>query len=357
MILITCSGEIGNTAYVNGNFKGAVGSPDLIRVIADAHKIHSGYLYAYLSSSIARTLIWQKTYGAVIPHIEAHHILDLPIPRFDPIQEQQIHHFIEQATELRVQANNEIRTARKLVEQEVGFLNYSKQHDHSFSVARAKLKFTPPYRIDSFYYSGYCAEAIKSLEGYSGDIVQATEVGFGFYNPPLFKRMFAKQGYPYMSGVDFYNLRPNTDRYLSPNQTNIDLYIVKKGMILMQNAGQRYGLITTPIMVTKDLEGVAVTSDVIRINHPDVIENGFICALFGSGFGRRLALRYSYGTSIPRLDVPEFSKIKIPWPKPQVRRSIGEMVVDAYKKLERANELEDHAQSIIEQSLNTEYTD
>jgi hypothetical protein len=119
----------------------------------------------------------------------------------------------------------------------------------------------------------------------------------------------------------------------------------------MQNAGQRYGLITTPLMVTQYLEEVAVTSDVIRVNHPDIIENGYICALFGSGFGRRLALRYSYGTSIPRLDVPEFSKVRIPWPAFDLRRSIGKMVVDAYRKYEQANDLEDQVQAILSQAL------
>lgn len=105
MILITCSGIIGNSAYVNSNFWGAVGSPDLIRILADSHKIKSGYLYAYLRSPLAKVLIQQRTYGAVVPHIEAHHIFDLPVPRLEGGQETLIHQLIEKASELQEKAN------------------------------------------------------------------------------------------------------------------------------------------------------------------------------------------------------------------------------------------------------------
>lgn len=105
MILITCSGTIGNCVYVNANFKGAVGSPDLIRIVANPEKIQSGYLYAWLSSPLARALIEQKTYGAVVPHIEAHHVVDLPVPRLEAATEQRLHELVEQMAQLRVQAN------------------------------------------------------------------------------------------------------------------------------------------------------------------------------------------------------------------------------------------------------------
>jgi len=350
-ILLSRSGTIGNLVYVRSDMDGLIGSDDIIRIVPNPQVILPGYLYAVVSSPVMVEIIKQKTYGAVIPHIESHHVVDLPIPRLEPAQEERIHHLIEQAAELRVEAQKAIHMARSLLEQEVSFCTYSKKHDHAYTVEATKLEFNPPYRLDSFYYSGYCAEALRALSNYSGEIVKAADVGYTFYNPPLFKRMFAQSGYPYMSGVDFYNIRPSTTRYLSSKQPDIELYIVRKGTVLMQNAGQRYGLITTPIMVMKYLEGVAVTSDVIRVNHPDLVENGYICALFGSEFGRRLALRYSYGTSIPRLDVQEFSKVKIPWPNYHLRRSIGEMVVGAYVKLEQANKLEDQAQEILESAL------
>ena len=154
-----------------------------------------------------------------------------------------------------------------------------------------------------------------------------------------------------MSGVEIYTLRPTTTRYLSRVQPEIEQYLVTEGMVLVQSAGQRYGLITTPVLVTRMLNGVAATSDIVRIKHPDIIENGYICTLLASDFGRRLALRYSYGTSIPRLNVPEFSKIKIPWPDDGVRREIGQLTKQAYQQRDEANALEDQAQALLVEAL------
>lgn len=349
--LISRSGTIGNTTYVRSDMDGLAGSEHIMRVVADTNKINPGYLYAFLSSNIGVSIIKQGTFGAVIDTIEPKYIASLPIPRLDPIQEEEIHRLIERAAELRVSASSAIQIARHLVEKEVGFSSFSKRHDHAFSVEEAKLDISSPFRLDSFYYSGYCAEALKTLGKYPGKIVRAKDMGYRIYNPPLFKRQFAESGYPYMSGVDFYNLRPKTDRFLSKNQPDVDLYLVRNGTVLVQSAGQRYGLITTPLMVTRVLDGVAITSDVVRIDHNDPVENGYICSLLGSGFGRRLALRYSYGTSIPRLDVPEFSNIRIPWPEDEVRRKIGQIVVDAYQQYDLANEMEDHAQKILAKTL------
>lgn len=351
MILVTCSGTIGNSVYVNENFKNAVGSPDLLRIVADSKQISPGYLYAFLSSSLGRALIEKQTYGAVVPHIEAHHIFNLPIPRLNAATEQHIHNLIEQASSLRVEANENLKWTKEAIHKEVGFVNPKKAYDHTFAIGVAKIDRAFSHRLDSFCHVGYVADALDTMKSYTGRIVSAPQVGFNIYNPPLFKRMFASDGYPYMSGVEIYTVRPTTNRYLSRLQPDVEQYLVSEGTVLIQSAGQRYGLITTPVFVTRILDGVAATSDIVRIFHKDVIENGYICALFASDFGRRLALRYSYGTSIPRLNVPEFSKIKIPWPKEETRHAIGQRTVTAYEKRDRANQLEDQAQTLLAEAL------
>jgi len=112
-ILLSRSGTIGNLVYVRADMEGLIGSDDIIRIVADPNRIPPGYLYAYLSSPLGRSLIEQKTYGAVIPHIEAHHVVDLPIPRLDAATEERIHGLIEQAAQLRAEANELIAKARQ----------------------------------------------------------------------------------------------------------------------------------------------------------------------------------------------------------------------------------------------------
>lgn len=72
-ILISRSGTIGNTVYTNTDFENKAASEHIIRVIPNG-KVSSGYLYAYLSSKYGYNLLTQGTYGAVIQHIEPHHI-------------------------------------------------------------------------------------------------------------------------------------------------------------------------------------------------------------------------------------------------------------------------------------------
>lgn len=349
--LVSCSGTIGNTVYVRSDMDGMTGSQHIMRVVPDEKVIRPGYLFTVLSSRIGYALLTQGTYGAVVQHIEPHHIADLPIPRLDAAIEERIHALVERAAALRVEANKRLLQARKMLEAEVGFANPRKSFDHAFAIGKAPIDISFGYRLDSFAYVGYTAEAVHTLRNYTRRVVSASEVGFEIYNPPLFKRMFADHGHPYMSGVEIYTLRPTTTRYLSRVQPEIEQYLVTKGMVLVQSAGQRYGLITTPVLVTRMLNGVAATSDIVRIKHPDVVENGYICALLASDFGRRLALRYSYGTSIPRLNVPEFSKVKIPWPDDKIRRGIGQATVEAYEQRDEANALEDQAQAALVEGL------
>ena len=56
-------------------------SEDVLRVVPDPDRILPGYLYAFLSSKFGKSLVVGGTYGAIIPHIEPHHIASLPVPR------------------------------------------------------------------------------------------------------------------------------------------------------------------------------------------------------------------------------------------------------------------------------------
>lgn len=100
-IVITCSGNIGNTVYITDYFNGAIGSPDLVRIVPDKQKILPGYLYAFLCSNIGQTLISQSTYGSVVQHIEAHHLYNMPIPILQKAEMQAINDSIMESLKLK----------------------------------------------------------------------------------------------------------------------------------------------------------------------------------------------------------------------------------------------------------------
>ena len=79
MILVTCSGTIGKTAFVPKHWDGWTMTHDIIRLVPANEEI-AGYFYAWLLSPYARELIDRFTYGAVVGHIEKEHMLRVRVP-------------------------------------------------------------------------------------------------------------------------------------------------------------------------------------------------------------------------------------------------------------------------------------
>lgn len=121
MMLISCSGTIGRMTYVRPDMDGVWSSQDVLKVVPDPACIPPGYLYAFLSSRYGVPLVVSGTYGAIIQHIEAEHIADLPVPRFDPEFECEIHRLIEESANLRSVASKKLSEALKQLEVEAGF--------------------------------------------------------------------------------------------------------------------------------------------------------------------------------------------------------------------------------------------
>jgi len=78
MILVTCSGTVGNVTLVPLHWDKWAMTHDIIRLIPHTEII--GYLYIWLQSIYAKTLIHAMAYGSVVPHIEIIHIEKIPVP-------------------------------------------------------------------------------------------------------------------------------------------------------------------------------------------------------------------------------------------------------------------------------------
>ncbi|SCL38806.1 type I restriction enzyme, S subunit [Micromonospora pallida] len=111
--LISCSGTIGRMTYVRPDMADIWSSQHIMKVRPHPEKIHPGYLNAFLQSRYGVPIITSAAYGAIIQHIEPHHIAGLPVPRFDAEVENQIHHLIEQAAELRASFQAGVREATR----------------------------------------------------------------------------------------------------------------------------------------------------------------------------------------------------------------------------------------------------
>ncbi len=118
MILITCSGTIGNTALVPEHWNNWVMTNDIIRLIPKEGI--KGYLSVWLASDYARKLMQSKAYGSVVSHIETENISSLPVPllRRKEIQ-QEINQLALTASELRTQAYHLEQEALNIMNKEI----------------------------------------------------------------------------------------------------------------------------------------------------------------------------------------------------------------------------------------------
>ncbi len=78
MILVTCSGTIGNIALVPKHWDNWAMTHDIIRVVPTDNM--GGFIYIWLQSEFASKLIKAHSYGSVVTHIEKEHLSSIPIP-------------------------------------------------------------------------------------------------------------------------------------------------------------------------------------------------------------------------------------------------------------------------------------
>ena len=346
--LITRSGTIGRMAYARSDIDGFACSEHVMRVVPNKERVFPGYIYAYLSSRFGVPLIVSGTYGSIIPSIEPHHIADLPVPRLGNVEER-AHEFIQQAADLRSEANHLLTEEIRNLEEEIGggAVEWTHRHQQSFSVGAVTFDSTA-WRLDAFHYVGYVGEAIEKSAVPLQEIRNYADV----LRPPIMKRIRVDEGgHEFLGGSDMLTLDQRSEDRISSRTRNIDLFIVKPGYVLFQCVGQRYGIFGRPVLANRNLIGKAVTEAVMRIIPHDIRDAGYISIFLATGFGQRLSMRYSAGTSIPVLQEEGARRILIYWPDAKKRHRISQVAERAWENRARATELEDEARLLVETAI------
>jgi type I restriction enzyme S subunit len=143
MMMISCSGTIGRMTYVRPDMDGVWSSQDVLKVVPDPERIPAGYLYAFMSSRYGVPLVVAGTYGAIIQHIEAEHIADLPVPRFGATFEQEVAQAVDAAAAERVAASQYRRAALGLFQSKIEW------SEHISFIASAPMASTLCGRMDA----------------------------------------------------------------------------------------------------------------------------------------------------------------------------------------------------------------
>jgi type I restriction enzyme S subunit len=350
--LITRSGTIGRMAYVRREMAGLACSEDVLRVVPDPERIAPGYLYAFLSSRYGVPLVVSGTYGAIIQHIEPEHIADLPVPRFDAQTEAAVAEKIDAAARARSEAVELLQEARNRLHLRLGLSAPTPVSLLAKPDVTSVSSDTFRDRGDGYYYSARNAESRRAFDASGGNraLGGVAEV----FIPGIFKRLYASDpqfGSPYITGGDVFELAPASDKFLMKRVAAEYGLLLKKGMIVVQEAGQLGGLIGRSVMVGSYLDGFSCSNNMIRIVPEDDIDGGYLFTLLSSEHGVRLLSREAAGSSIPHTDEQRVKRIQVPWPSRKDRGDIGAPAIRARELRDQACAWEQDARDTLEAKI------
>lgn len=343
-IIMTGFGSIGDVRLVDKNIEGSAFANNVCRIVVlKEENIPSGFLYAFLASKYGRSQVNLNASGSVVKYIEAPGIGKTIIPVLDDKIIAEIDSIIKQSKCLKVSSFNVLKFLRDRINYEIGWTqNYNYDHEFAYNIINSsEIKD----RLDSYYYVGY----ISDTKRYAEKGKSLGNLGFEVWSPNIFKAKFGGKGYEYHTGITIYTQNPKSHRFLSYKMHNVLDYVINKPTVLVQSAGQRYGLLGTPVYIDGTKE-IAATSDLIRIQHSNKELLGFLHCFLHTEYGRRVLLQQSYGTSIPHINVKKINDILVPLDIDSIKE-IGQEAVVALEKISLAQKMENQAISMIEKEI------
>jgi type I restriction enzyme S subunit len=212
----------------------------------------------------------------------------------------------------------------------------------SSNVLKSDLRLDPTHFVDDFSITLNDKIRFKKLK----DFV------FSINEPNLFTRYYCKRDYglPYISSSEMSEIEPPVNsRYISKVLTNnIAQYVIKRGQILVSAAGT----VGSIVIATKELDGVAGTSDILRIDVDMQTNLGFIYTYLTSSYGANELSNLAYGAVIKRVRGAQLEELKTPKIDEDSILRMNELILSSLNKRDIANELIKKARSLVLQYNN-----
>lgn len=355
MSLISCSGTIGRMAYVRPDMVGFWSSQDVLKVQSNPDVIPSGYLYMFLRSRFGVPMIVSSAYGGIIQHIEPHHLVDLPVPRFDSSLEQQIHDMVEESAHLRAAFQVGLVAATEDLFHSVGLpelIDY-RWHDEGPDLGFEVSDFGAQ-SIRALNFSPRARRIIEKLTAVDhrtlGDICGGGVLSRGV----RFKRIDsdAEFGVTLIGQRQAFWIRPE-GRVLASGSLPPEVYAGDETILVASRGtlGERE-VFCRAFMVTGTWLGNAYSEDFLRIVSGDEgVSGAYLFAFLRSNVAFRIFRSLSTGGK--QQDIHERLRKNIPIPlAPEAdRMRIEETVRQAYLDRDRADALEDEALALLTDAI------
>jgi len=165
--------------------------------------------------------------------------------------------------------------------------------------------------------------------------------------PNLFTRIYCDKqfGVPYISSSEMSQIEPPVNsRFISKTLIkNINQYLLKRGQILVSAAGT----VGSIVLATQELDGVAGTSDILRINVNMETNLGFVFTYLTSSFGANEISNLAYGAIIKRIRGFQLAELKTPIIEDAFKLKMNNNVIKALDNRDKANELIKNARTLV----------
>jgi type I restriction enzyme S subunit len=351
--LITCSGTIGRMAYARSDMKNMAGSQHFMRVVPDSDIILPGYLFAYLSSRFGVPLVVSGTYGAIIQHIEPHHIAKLPVPRLGEVEDR-AHELVQQAANAHVESIELRNQAGIMVNSICGFPEKLAPAARNFAFSAANSNDVLR-RLDATFHNPVAQKAETLTEAADG--ISLSNAGVDGYESNRLKQVFVEEGYgtPFITSGGIFSKTITAERYLR-NQLlgEEETWRINECDTLIARSGQVGGIIGRGVWADSRLDGFAASPHILRLrptiaDFPPGYVYAFLCL---TDVGYQLLARTAAGSSIPFLPLDAVLEIKVPR-KPHLdqRQEIDTLVKRSGELRKRSQELGLEAVSLVERTI------
>jgi type I restriction enzyme, S subunit len=342
--LVSCSGTIGNTVFANSDFDNKTASQHILRVVPNG-KIPSGYLYAFLTSKYGYALLTQGTYGAVIQHIEPHHIEYLPVPTLEQNNTKEIDQLIKKSGVLRVEANKALKTATKIFEAKIGeskvHLGYQTGKIKAISINSFHKRLDSQYQL---LWKDLDSERVNSIK-----YEKVYEFAKSIFVGGRGKRNYVEKGVAFLSSSDMMLFNPKRGcKYVSKNNPGLDSMMVSKKDILIS----RSGTVGNTVLVGDDLAGTAISEHALRlVIDPDKISPNYVFCFLKTKYGMKSMEASSFGSVIITLNEDLIGNINLPILDQGSQDKINELIESYLVKMDEATKKENQAIDLVEKEI------
>ncbi|MEU6306963.1 methylation-associated defense system restriction endonuclease subunit S MAD5 [Streptomyces chartreusis] len=357
MTLISCSGTIGRMAYVRPDMRGIWSSQHVMKVQANPARVKSGYLNTFLRSRFGVPIITSQAYGAIIQHIEPHHIADLPVPRFGEEVENHIHDLVEEAAQLRSEFQSGLQEATRDLFTTGGLekLLDLRWHEQPRDLGFTQRGLTPT-TLRALNYQPRARRIIDELHKVNhvplGDICKDGQLSRGLRFTRVDGAVDPHISYQLVGQRQAFWLRPE-GRWVSKGKTPKAVLALDETILVAARGtlgeNEVYG---RPAFATGSWCQKAFSEDFLRIRSGEVEFSGaYLFAFLRSEALFRVMRSLSTGGKQQDIHTGLCAKIPVPLLTAADRDRITDTVRTAYRKRDEADQKEDQASSLLEKAI------